>query len=51
MSEYLAWGLSGTVLKEQGSYNLVENNRAQRACVKASGSEGLEPEYYSILFY
>jgi hypothetical protein len=50
----LSTGPSGTLVKEQGCFNLVSEYGAQRPCFKgigASGLEGLEPKYYSILFF
>ena len=49
---YQVWGPSGTLLKEQGSYNLVQNMGPQRACFKAyvhRAQKGSHPN--AFLFY
>jgi hypothetical protein len=45
------WGPSGTLLKEQGSYNQVQNmgHKGPFYGLGESGPEGLEPHFYSIL--
>ena len=45
------WGPSGTLLKEQGSYNLAQNWRPvlRPRCIRPGG--GPYPKYDSILFY
>jgi hypothetical protein len=50
----LGMGPSGTLLREQGSYRLVQNMGAQRACQlrpRCIGPERDRTQYYSILFY
>ena len=46
------WGPSGTLLKEQGSYNLVQNRRHREPVLRPScigPREGPYPNYHSIL--
>ena len=52
---YLVWGPSGTLLKEQGSYSLVQNmgHRGpvlRRRCIGPERA-GTQTQFYSILFY
>jgi hypothetical protein len=50
---YLVWGPSGTLLKEQGSYNQVQSTGHKGPVLRPRwfGSEGPRTPFYSILFY
>jgi hypothetical protein len=47
------WGPSGTLLKEQGSYNQVQNvgHKGPVLRPRELGLEGLKPHLYSILHH
>ena len=51
---YGGWGPSGTLSKEQGSYNHVQNRGHRRPVLRPRCiclGKGPYPNFYSILFY